>query len=110
MNPADITTQLVPFLLAQTPPPQQSLFASLIPFAAVIAIFYFILIRPARKRQKDLDNLITSLKPGDKVLTTGGIYGTVVGITDTRLQLRIADQVKIDIVKSAVAAKDEPSS
>ena len=98
--------------MAATADPSQpagggSLFASLFPFAIIIGIFYFILIRPARKRQKDLETLVQALKPGDRVLTTGGLFGTIVGVAEDRLQLRIADQVNIDIAKNAVAGRSE---
>ncbi|MCZ6777813.1 MAG: preprotein translocase subunit YajC [Acidobacteria bacterium] len=69
----------------------------------VFAIFYFLLIAPARKRQKALQQTISSLKSGDKVITTGGVLATVVAVTDRIVQLKISDQVKIDVLKSAVA-------
>lgn len=69
----------------------------------VFAIFYFLLIAPARKRQKALQQTINNLKTGDKVITTGGVLGTVAAVTDRIVQLKISDQVKIDVLKSAVA-------
>lgn len=79
----------------------------LMPFLFIFVIFYFLLIRPARKRQKALDALVKNLKPGDHVATSGGLYGTVVAVTENRVQLRIADQVKVDVAKSAVTGLDE---
>ena len=72
--------------------------------AMLFAVFYFLLIRPARQKQKTHQQMLEALKPGDKVVTTGGIHGTVVGITDQIVQVRIADQVKIELSKQAVAA------
>ncbi len=69
-------------------------------------IFYFLLIAPARKRQKQLQQTIEALKSGDRVVTSGGILGTVVAVTDRRVQLRIANDVKIDVLKSAIAGLD----
>ncbi len=79
---------------------------SLFPLVIMLGIFYFLLIAPMRKRQKQQDQMIAELKPGDRVLTAGGIYGTIVGIKDDRLTLRIADQVKVDVSKSSVSGLD----
>ena len=75
----------------------------LFPLLVIFALFYFILIAPMRKKQKALQRMIGDLKNGDKVITNGGIHGTVVGVTEQVIVLRIADQVKIEISKSAVA-------
>lgn len=84
--------------------------AGLVPLVVMLGIFYFLLIAPMRKRQKQQEAMIAALKPGDHVLTTGGVYGTVVGIKDDRLTLRIADQVKIEIAKSSVTALDSSAN
>lgn len=75
----------------------------LLPYLAIFALFYFILIAPMRKKQKALQKMISELKNGDKVITNGGIHGTVVGVGEQVIQLRVADQVKIEVSKSAVA-------
>lgn len=87
----------------------QSPWAGLIPLVLMLGIFYFLLIAPMRRRQKQQQQMIDALKTGDRVVTSGGIYGTVVGIKDERLTLRIADQVKIEISKSSVAGLDQRS-
>ena len=79
-----------------------------VPLIAMFAVFYFLLIAPARKKQKGQLEMRNNLKAGDKVITNGGIHGTVVGVTDTVIQLRIADQVKIDISKFAIEALQSP--
>ena len=79
---------------------------SLAPLVIMLGIFYFLLIAPMRKRQKQQEQMIGGLKAGDRVLTAGGIYGTIVGIKDDRLTLRIADQVKVDVAKSSVSGLD----
>jgi len=79
------------------------------PFVLMFAVFYFLLIAPARKKQKAQQDMRGGLKAGDKVITNGGIHGTVVGVTDTVVQLRIADQVKIDISKFAIEALQNPT-
>jgi preprotein translocase subunit YajC len=82
---------------------------SLIPLVIMLGIFYFLLIAPMRKRQKQQEQMIANLKNGDKVVTAGGIYGTIVGIKDDRLTLRIADQVKIEVTKSSISGLDAAS-
>lgn len=96
------------FLLALTPPaadgqPTGSLIGSLAPLLAIFAIFYFLVFAPMRKKQKQHTELLGKLKAGDRVVTSGGIHGTVVGVTDDLVQLRIADQVKIDVSKQAIS-------
>jgi len=76
----------------------------LIPLLGMLAIFYFLLIRPQQKKQKTLQAMIAAIKKGDRVLTTGGIYGTVSGVKDHIIVLKIAENVKIEVVKHAVAS------
>lgn len=94
-------------LLGLAPPPaggeQPSPFVQLVPFLLIFVVFYFIVFAPMRKKQKRHAEMLAQLKAGDRVVTNGGICATVVGVTDTRVQLRIADQVKIDVLRSAVA-------
>jgi len=82
----------------------QSPIAGLIPVLLMVAIFYFLLIAPVRKRQKQHDALLANLQNGDRVVTSGGIIGTVVGIQEDRLRLKIADQVKIEVTKQSVSS------
>ena len=65
---------------------------------------------PMRKRQKQQEQMIAELKTGDRVLTAGGVYGTIVGIKDDRLTLRICEQAKIEITKSSVSGLDASAS
>jgi preprotein translocase subunit YajC len=74
----------------------------ILPIVLIMVIFYVLLILPAQKRQKKVTHMLSELKNGDKVITTGGVYGTIVGIEDDAIQLRIADQVKIKVLRSAV--------
>jgi preprotein translocase subunit YajC len=75
----------------------------LIPFIAMFAIFYFLLIRPQQKKQRDLRQMLQNLKRGDRVVTSGGIYGTIVKIRNEIIHLEIADQVRIRVNKSAIS-------
>lgn len=74
-------------------------------FLAIGLIFYFIVFLPNKKRQKALRDMLNNLKNGDKVITSGGIFGVVAGIKDDRIQLKVADQVKIEVSKSAIVSK-----
>lgn len=74
----------------------------LLPFVLIFVIFYVLVILPARKKQKQHAQMLDALKSGDRVVTSGGLHGTVVGVTDATVQLRIADQVKVDVAKHAV--------
>ncbi len=74
-----------------------------LPMVLIFVVFYFLLIAPARKKQKKHTELLDSLKNGDRVITNGGIHGTVVGVTDHVIQVRIAEKVKIDVSRHAVA-------
>lgn len=77
----------------------------LLPIVAIFLIFYFIVFRPQRKRQKVLQEMLKNLRNGDKVITSGGIYGIVAGMKDDRVHLRVADQVKIEISRNAIVSK-----
>jgi preprotein translocase subunit YajC len=70
----------------------------------IMVIFYVLLILPAQRRQKKTQEMLTALKNGDKVVTTGGLFGTIVGLEGDSIQLRIADQVKVKVLRSAVAS------
>ena len=74
-----------------------------LPIVLIFAIFYFVLLAPMRKRQKALRLTIDNLKRGDKIVTTGGFYGEVVGIEGNDLQIKLADSVKVRVAKSAIA-------
>jgi preprotein translocase subunit YajC len=74
------------------------------PLLIIMVIFYVLLILPAQRRQKKTSEMLGALKNGDKVVTTGGVFGTIVGLEGDSIQLRIADQVKVKILRSAVAS------
>lgn len=74
-----------------------------LPIILIFVVFYFILIRPQQKKQKQHQEMITQLRKGDRVVTNGGIYGTISDAKEHVVVLRIADDVKIEVVKSAIA-------
>ena len=81
--------------------------STLIQLALILLIFYFLLIRPQQKRNQAHEEMIASLKVGDKVMTSGGIYGTVSKLNGTELMLEIAPNVNIKIERMAVGTKME---
>lgn len=92
-------------LLALASPPDGgtvSPWVQLVPFALVLAIFYFIILMPMRRRQKKVEEFLQNLKVGDKVITSGGLYGTVTRLGDPSLQLQVADKIRVEIARSAV--------
>lgn len=78
-------------------------FGFFIPLIIIFAIFYFILIRPQQKRQKEQRQLLQNLRKGDKVVTTGGLQGTIASLSDTVVTLEIADKVKVKVGRSYIA-------
>ena len=98
-----------PLLLAAPPAGggQQNILFQFVPFALIIAIFWFLLIAPSRRQRKQMQEMLSSLKAGDKVLTSGGIYGTIVGITDDIIRLRVAQNVQIDVARTAITSRQE---
>jgi preprotein translocase subunit YajC len=89
-------------LLAQASA-QPSGIALFLPLILIMVIFYFLMIMPAQRRQKKVAEMLRNLKTGDKVITNGGIYGTIMGLDDDSVQLRIAEQVKIKVSRAAIA-------
>jgi len=77
--------------------------AMLVPFILIFAVFYFIVILPAKRQQKKKEAMIAALKKGDRVVTSGGIYGTVANVEDHSLLLKVSENTKIRIAKSAIA-------
>jgi preprotein translocase subunit YajC len=80
-----------------------SLLVSFLPILLIFVIFYLLLILPQQKKQKQHANMISSLKKGDQIVTSSGMYGTIADVKEQKIVLKIADEVKIEIVKSAVA-------
>jgi preprotein translocase subunit YajC len=74
-----------------------------LPILLIIGVFYVMLIRPQQKRQRELQEMISTLKTGDRVVTTGGVIGTITSVKDTSLLIRSADKSILEIARSAVA-------
>ena len=96
--------QLV-ILQAATP---QSTMVQFAPILIIGVIFYFLIFMPMRKRQKKEEDMRTALRSGDRVITSSGIYGVVAGVKEKTFILKVADQVKIEIAKNAIAGIQGP--
>jgi preprotein translocase subunit YajC len=101
---------LVSKAYAQTQPAANgasSPWMSFVPIILMIGIFYFLLIRPSQKKEKERKSMIESIQKGDKVLTAGGIYGVVVNVKpeESIVVLKIGDGAKVEFAKSAIQAK-----
>ncbi|MGH7313412.1 MAG: preprotein translocase subunit YajC [Candidatus Rokuibacteriota bacterium] len=71
-------------------------------FAAIFAVFYFLLIRPQQKQKREREQMLTAMKRGDRVVTTSGLHGTVTGLGEHTVTLRVADQVKLEFDRGSV--------
>ena len=82
---------------------------SLLPLVAIFLIFYFLLFLPNQRRQKKQQEMLQNLKNGDRVFTSGGVHGTIVGLRDDYIVLRVPpDSVKLEVQRSAVAGVEKP--
>jgi len=81
-----------------------ALLTNIIPFAAIILIFYFLLIRPQNKKRKETEKMLSALKKGDKVVTIGGIHGTVQSVKESTVLLKVDDNVKIEFLRTAISS------
>lgn len=98
----------------QAPLAKGGMLGLLLPFVLVFAIFYFLIIMPQRKKQKQLMERVENLRSGDRIITTAGIFGKVVSVQKDRIELKIAANTNIEITKSAVGviigASDKPET
>ena len=90
------------FVMAMSGAAQQGGLVSFIPFAVILVIFYVLILMPMQRRQKKVQEFQSSLKVGDKIVTTGGIYGQITRVNDKSVQLQIADKVRIEIARASV--------
>jgi preprotein translocase subunit YajC len=96
-------TALLPLLMTAAAPEAPNPIAQFAPLIFIGVIFYFLLIRPQQKQRKEQQKLIQALKTGDKVITASGIHGMISNVKDRTVLLKVADNVKIEIDKAAVA-------
>ncbi|MFS8512254.1 MAG: preprotein translocase subunit YajC [Planifilum fulgidum] len=82
--------------------------AQLLPFILVLVVFWFLIIRPQQKRQKERNAMLQSLKKGDKVITIGGLHGTITDLTEDRVTLKVSDNTRLVFERTAVNAVIRP--
>ncbi|MDR0785136.1 MAG: preprotein translocase subunit YajC [Treponema sp.] len=82
---------------------------SFVPFILIIAIFYFLIIRPQNKKQKETQKMLDSLKKGDKIVTIGGVHGTIQNVKDKSVIVKIDDNVKVEFSRSAISSVETPA-
>jgi preprotein translocase subunit YajC len=100
MNPATASVFFV--AMAQPGQTQQSVWVSLMPFALMIGIFYVLVLLPMRRRQKKVQEFQSGLKVSDKVITTSGIFGEIVKLSDKSVHIQIAEKVRIEVARAAI--------
>jgi preprotein translocase subunit YajC len=95
---------LDPLLLAMATPQggTPNPWLQLIPFALILGIFYFVMVLPMRKRQQKVQAFLAALKVGDRIITTGGIYGSITKLSDQSVQLQVANNVRIEVSRAAI--------
>jgi preprotein translocase subunit YajC len=79
------------------------MFTTLIPFALIIAIFYFLIIRPQNKKQKETQRMLSALKKGDKIVTIGGIHGTIQSVRESSVVVKVDENTKVEFSRSAIS-------
>ena len=87
----------------------QNPFFQFIPLVLILGVFWFLIIRPQQKKQKEHQRMVDSLNKGDKVVTNGGIFGTIVKVGDDRITLEVASKVQINIERQQVSRMDKKS-
>ena len=90
--------------------PQQNLLVTMMPLVFIFVIFYFLLIRPQQKKQKEHEKLVQGVKTGDQVVTNAGIHGTVSNVKVKTVIIKIADNVKVEFDRAANASVEKPSA
>lgn len=94
------------YLIAMAQPGQggqPNTFAAFMPLIFIFVIFYFLLIKPQQKKQKEIQKMLSDIQKGDKVITSGGIHGIVANVKDNIVTVKVADNVKIDISRNCIA-------
>jgi preprotein translocase subunit YajC len=107
---------ITPYIIAMAPQggsPEGGLTSTLIMFALIIGIFYLMILRPQQKRQKERQKMLDAVKKGDKIITAGGLHGTIAGVEEKTLLVQVSDNVKLKFDRSAIASivrEAEPES
>jgi preprotein translocase subunit YajC len=84
------------------PPQGQPVWVGLLPFVLIFAIFYFVMVLPMKRRQQKISAFLSALKVGERVITSGGIFGTITKVNDQSVQLQVANNVRIEVSRQAI--------
>jgi preprotein translocase subunit YajC len=82
---------------------------SLLPLLAIVVLFWLLILRPAQKRQRQTAAMQAALQPGDRIMLSSGIFGTIVRLDDDRAGIRLAEGVEVEVIRAAIGGKDERS-
>ena len=98
---------MIDLAYAMGPPPQSggglaAVLPQLVPIVLVLGIFFFLVIRPQQRERRKREQMLAALKKGDRVVTSGGLIGTVVGVTDRKVSLKLGDSVRVECLRSAI--------
>ncbi len=93
---------VTPVFAMGAPPQGGSPWLQFVPFVLVLAIFYFIILLPMKRKQQKVQTFLDGLKVGDRVITTGGIYGQITRLGEGSLQIQIADKIRIEVARAAI--------
>ncbi|MGE5246668.1 MAG: preprotein translocase subunit YajC [Betaproteobacteria bacterium] len=102
MMPFAASVRSGPLFAMASPPEGGSAWLQLVPFALVLAIFYFIILLPMKRKQQKVQQFLAALKVGDRVITTGGLHGQITKLSEQTVQLQIADKVRVEVSKAAI--------
>ena len=94
----------MPWLLAMGAPSAgaPSAWVQLMPFVLVVGIFYFVILLPMKRRQQKVQAFLAALKTGDRIVTSGGLYGTITRLSDLSVQVQVADKVRVEMSRNAI--------
>ena len=101
-------TFILPLLMGMPPPGAEggsgNAFMQFMPIIAIIAIFYFLIIRPQSKKRKETEKMLSAVKKGDRIVTIGGLHGTIQSVRETTVIIRADDNVKLEFLRSAISS------
>lgn len=104
-----MNTSLLLFLAQAPAAPQPNLLMQMFPLVLIFVLFYFVLIRPQQKRQKEHAKLVSAIKSGDQVVTNAGIHGIIANVKEKTVLLKVADNVKIEFDRAAIVTVEKAS-
>jgi preprotein translocase subunit YajC len=109
-----MNTFILPLLMAAPqasgdPGAAPSLMTTFLPFVAIIVIVYFLMIRPQNKKRKETEKMLAAIKKGDKVVTIGGLHGTIQTVKESTVIIKVDDNVKLEFLRSAISNVVQPS-